>query len=381
MASGMRTARWRLPVLSAALGGQYCLQYMSDIAKVGLSPATEQHKLDFVARVYYMRIMGTALCVLPIWSVLQERGAISLWLWMPILLNGLLWPHVAVALSRRAQDPAKQEFRNLTLDSFLGGIWIAVMAVGLVPAVVFMTILAMDKIAAGGWRLFARAQLALGAGFILAWYWLDFPFVPEVSPRTMLACAPLLFFYSIGLSYLMYRLGQRVVQQNRELKHLSLMDPGLGVPNRRFFEIGAEQVLERVRQGRQTASLLLADVDRFKEINDSHGHGIGDVVLKQLAAILRDEIRDTDLSARYGGDEFAVLLVGADFDRAMGIARRIRERVEEMTVEGVVDLICSVSVGVSQAKHTHESLQAWVADADSAMYRAKFGGRNRVIGN
>src|SRR5690606_29146877 len=155
----------------------------------------------------------------------------------------------------------------------------------------FLTILSMDKLAAGGWRLLVKTTLALLIGFTSFWFYLGFPFVPEVSVRTMLACFPILFFYSISLSYLMYRLGQQVVRQNKELKRLSLMDPGLGVPNRRFFEVFAEHAQEKVRQGRQVASLLLLDVDNFKEINDTYGHAIGDVVLKQLTKILEDETR------------------------------------------------------------------------------------------
>lgn len=354
---------------------------MSDFSQFGLASTPEKYKLKFVERVYYMRILGTALCALPIWSVLEEQGVMSGWVWLPLLLNGLVWPHVAVWLSKRASDASRQEFRNLILDSFLGGVWIAVISVGLIPAAVFITVLAMDKVAAGGWRLFAKAQLALIVGFLLAWCGFGYPFVPQVSIRTILFCLPLLLSYSIGLSYLMYRLGQQVVKQNKELKRLSIMDPWLGVPNRRFFEICAEHLLEQVKQKKQVASLLLVDVDRFKDINDGYGHSIGDVVLQRLTAILNEEIRDSDLSARYGGDEFAVLLVGADQKRAANIALRIRKRVEDMMLENAQCLRCSVSIGVSQAKVTHASLKDWVADADSAMYRAKFGGRNQVISN
>ena len=354
---------------------------MSHISQIGLSPAPEKYKLDFVTRVYYMRIMGTLLCMLPIYSVLEERGLMTWWVVFLWLLNGVVWPHLAVRLARRSPDTSRQEFRNLTIDSFLGGIWIAVMGLAIVPTVVFLTVLAMDKVAAGGWRLFGRTQLALATGFGLAWSLLGFPFIPEASTRSLLLSVPLLFFYSIGLSFLMYRLGQQVVRQNKDLKRLSLMDPGLGVPNRRFFEVCAQHVLERVKLGRQTASLLLVDVDRFKAINDGYGHGVGDVVLQRLTAILADEVRESDLSARYGGDEFAVLLVDADLEQAKRIADRIRERVEAMMVEDADSLRCSVSIGVSQAKPEYSSLHDWVADADSVMYQAKYGGRNQISGN
>lgn len=333
--------------------------------------------LRFVTRISRMRMLGTLLCALPIASVLQERSAHGVF-WILLGLNALVWPHVADWLCRRATDPVAAEYRCLMFDSAFGGAWIAVMAVSAAPAVIFVTMLTADKIAAGGWVLLRRATVMLVVGFALIWAALGFPYEPTVSHRTLLSCAPFLFVYAVALSIVTHRLGRRIAQQNRELERLNRTDPVMQLPNRRYFESRAHNELARHRRTGQPASLMLVDVDRFKMINDRYGHGMGDVVLKRIAEVLRENVRDIDLPARYGGDEFAVLLVDSDVAQARSIAERVRINVASLVFDAEPGLGCSVSIGVAELGRSDATLSQWIHAADGALYRAKAAGRNFV---
>lgn len=333
--------------------------------------------LRFVTRIHRMRMLGTLLCTLPIASVLFEQSAPVMFWWL-LAANVFLWPQLALWAGRRARDPVAAELRSLALDSAFGGAWIAVMAVSAGPAAVFVTLLTADKIAAGGLRLLARSTVALVAGFLVAWIALGMPFQPVSSTRTLLGCLPFMFLYTVALSTLTYRLRGQVVRQNRELQRLARMDPVMQVPNRPYFEALATLELSRFHRSGRCASMLLLDVDHFKVVNDRHGHGMGDTVLRRIAAILRETVRDIDLPARYGGDEFAVLLVDSDRERALAVADRIRQQVGRQVFADHPGLVITLSIGVAEVAPDHTTLDAWVQAADDALYRAKAAGRNQV---
>lgn len=333
--------------------------------------------LQFVTRIHRMRMLGTVLCMLPIASVLAERSASAPY-WILLALNVLAWPQLALWTARRARDPVTAEFRNLTLDSAFGGAWIASMAVSAAPAAVFVTMLTADKIVAGGWRLLGRSTAALLAGFAIAWALLGFPFEPMPSPRTLLASAPFMFVYAVALSVLTYRQGRRILEQNKELARLNRTDPVMQLPNRPHFEAVATLELTRFHRFGRPASILLLDVDHFKAINDRYGHGMGDVVLKRIAGLLRDNVRDIDLPARYGGDEFAILLVDTDTASANIVAERIRRQATQQGFDAEPGLGCSLSIGTAEISRDYTTLEAWVRAADAALYRAKAAGRDRV---
>lgn len=340
---------------------------------------TRARSLKFVNRIYRMRIVGTSLYMLPIASVLMELPHTPSWTWAAFLINGLIWPHIAWLLACRAKQPLRQEFGNLIIDTALAGAWIALMHVSLVPTIVIVSILSADRIAAGGLRLLKKTLVATAAGFALTWYCLDYPFQPESSLRTIIACFPFLFIYGVSLSYVTHQLARQIARQNRELERLSRLDPALGLPNRRYFEDRAQHAMSLFKRTGQHASLLLVDVDHFKSINDRYGHAIGDAVLQAVAGILANAVRDIDLPARYGGDEFAVLLAATEGKAALDIGERIRRQVEALTFEGTPELYCSISIGSAQLQPSHTMLRDWIADADSAMYQAKQRGRNQAM--
>ena len=149
-----------------------------------------------------------------------------------------------------------------------------------------------------------------------------------------------------------------------------------GLANRRRFRTALGQEVERWRRYNVPCSLLLADIDYLKRINDAHGHSAGDRVIRHVASALTEASRDNDTAARMGGEEFALLLAGADEASAMAAAERLRIIVAAEAVEGVG--IVTVSLGVASCPVHAETERSLYAASDAALYRAKGEGRNRT---
>lgn len=156
-------------------------------------------------------------------------------------------------------------------------------------------------------------------------------------------------------------------------QHLAITDPLTELANRRYFDLRFEE--ERMRASRYglLLSVLVLDVDHFKSVNDTHGHAIGDEVLVGVARVLRETTRTVDLVARFGGEEFVVLLPETGLEGAAGIGERIRAAVETREM-GAGRLRVTVSVGAASG---HDP--AILVHADKALYEAKRTGRNRVV--
>ena len=164
------------------------------------------------------------------------------------------------------------------------------------------------------------------------------------------------------------------------LCELSLRDPLTGLANRRHFRSVLEREIDRVTRSGEAALLLMLDIDHFKEINDQHGHTVGDEVIRALAHVVRSNVREGDCAGRYGGDEFAIILPGMQAKDALAIAHRIREQTEGVRLRSLPGVRITSSIGVAPADHRHSNLRAWIDAADAALYVAKNGGRNRVAG-
>ncbi len=160
-------------------------------------------------------------------------------------------------------------------------------------------------------------------------------------------------------------------------RRAALTDPLTEIANRRaFFDLGSP-FLKRTLAERRAAALLLFDLDRFKEVNDTAGHQAGDEVLKAFSRLVAESIQPGDLFARLGGEEFACLLIDAPMAEALRLAERVRSKFEAMRFAGLRS-DTTVSVGVAMAGDTGRDLSALLAMADRALYRAKAEGRNRV---
>jgi diguanylate cyclase (GGDEF)-like protein len=167
---------------------------------------------------------------------------------------------------------------------------------------------------------------------------------------------------------------------NRRLESASLTDFLTELPNRRFFMQQMEQHWAASVRRRRRLACLLIDVDHFKAINDRYGHAVGDLVLKELAATLRQNKRHEDIICRYGGEEFAVLLPESDEEVAHLVAERFRAAAEGEIVQQVAVLNEPVTVSIGLAFRSPQTPGAadLLEAADQALYRAKREGRNRV---
>ncbi|MBW2427212.1 MAG: diguanylate cyclase [Deltaproteobacteria bacterium] len=163
--------------------------------------------------------------------------------------------------------------------------------------------------------------------------------------------------------------------QNEELQVLAKRDPLTGVSNRRFFLEHAEREFERARIDDTSLSCIMADLDDFKSINDTHGHLEGDDVIRRVAEVLKAEVRETDWICRYGGEEFCIALRGVDADQALVIAERMRSRVSAPAFARVP---ITVSLGVSAMEFGAKSFEAMIREADEALYASKQAGRDCV---
>lgn len=167
------------------------------------------------------------------------------------------------------------------------------------------------------------------------------------------------------------------------LKQASL-DALTGLNNRRQLEIRLEQETSIARRKKSKLCCIMIDIDYFKKINDNYGHSVGDKVLVDFAAILREELRTYDTAARYGGEEFCVLLPDTDIEKATIIADRLRETVENSLFEApsygqMITVPVTISIGISQYDLSTTESRELYEQADAALYQAKRTGRNRVI--
>ena len=174
-------------------------------------------------------------------------------------------------------------------------------------------------------------------------------------------------------------LQERLLQAQEALRHEATHDRVTGLWNRGMITDQLTIALQRMRREKRPVAVILADVDRFKQVNDVHGHAAGDAVLRELAARMKSVLRSYDAIGRYGGEEFLFVLPGADLAVALQVAERARLAVAAAPIDaGPEQLSVTVSLGVSVADVTPEDHTAMIAAADEALYRAKAGGRNQV---
>jgi len=177
------------------------------------------------------------------------------------------------------------------------------------------------------------------------------------------------------------RLADELERVNRNLAELATIDPLTQVANRRVVEQRLAHEFQRERRYKHPLACILIDIDHFKAVNDNYGHPIGDKVLVEVAAAIRESIRTTDLVARFGGEEFIVVAPETGTAPALLVAERIRRAITEKTTakmdQGLPVVTASLGVATTDVKVVTES--ELVAKADAALYRAKHEGRNRVV--
>ncbi len=176
------------------------------------------------------------------------------------------------------------------------------------------------------------------------------------------------------------RVGSRVVQYQQNLEHQTHIDPLTGLFNRRAFERKIGEEFERAKRYNHLVSVLLLDIDNFKNINDTYGHHGGDTALVKISAILREKTRRSDFPARYGGEEFVLILPETDQESALQAASKIHEEIRSQTFgTNASPFMLTVSIGLSSTStKEYSDWRQMLEDADQAMYVAKNSGKDRV---
>lgn len=334
------------------------------------------HLRDLPRQTYRFRILGMGLAALPLVVVLAAREASwPYWAWAAFAC--LAWPHLAFVVAIRSRDPKRAELRNFVFDSLLAGSYAAVLHFNVLPSVLLMSMATADKVNSGIRGLWLRSLPAMALGLVGAGLLTGFAFEPETTMPVVLACLPIMVIHSLAVSLSSYQRVRQMQRQNLQLEALNRTDALTSLDSRAHWQAQAEHQLRRRHAKGQDATLLLVDVDRFKDINDRHGHALGDEVLREVGHHVRRAALPGGHAGRLGGDEFAVALpVGVD--AAAGIAEQLRQAVAALRFERAPGLQVSISVGLATAVDHDTELAGWMETADRALYEAKRGGRNRV---
>jgi diguanylate cyclase (GGDEF)-like protein len=307
-----------------------------------------------IATTEWALLVAAAAVVLGSVWVLLERGG-QLWRgWDP---HFVLVPSLATALLLSAMVRTAPEVRMLVLL-----VW---------PVVLIFC--------AGyiGFRAAALMSALMTAGYLAAVVWAG---LPGTRLEVEALVGGVFLVTSLYACVVLSRIRKQRLElaaARAELSRLALTDSLTGLANRRHFDhVVAAETSRRERHG-GALSLAILDVDHFKHFNDRYGHPAGDTALQEFARMLREHVRVHDTVARVGGEEFAVVMVGADADTACGVAERLRRFVALHRFAGGAHL--SVSIGVATAPDDGSDASDLVRSADRALYMAKAAGRDTVV--
>ncbi len=380
-----------------------------------------------------IQVVATVLWLIVGWLVGDMQRATAFWSGYAGL-SGLAFALLALALALQPQQPLTAEWLRaggnlsglLALLSLQRGVWlfIAKPAVDLLQLLVFASALLAAWVgldpAAGHIRVGVNSALQAILVFSIAtdlrryarqglslqprWQWLlpaplwlagtAFIFrglrallwpatvAAEMTAHSGLNVGSAFLYVLVSLSVHALLMALMVIRLIKHLQRLSRHDGLTGLLNRRSLEEELTAQVQRSRRNGEPFCLLMLDVDHFKQVNDRFGHDMGDRVLKHLSALLRGHMRDVDRAARFGGEEFVLLLPGLGLAQAELAADRLRSLVaatrlpQGQGVDAPIEL--SVSIGVAQWAGAHEEPSRLLVRADEAMYRAKREGRDRV---
>ena len=188
---------------------------------------------------------------------------------------------------------------------------------------------------------------------------------------------PPLLLMPIGLVLATAILSTALMRSDFEHRTKAVVDPLTGMLNRKALESRMVELRQQSEVAPAPISLVVIDIDHFKRVNDSIGHAGGDRVLQEVAYLIRKDLRAYDLAYRLGGEEFVVVLPGADLETSRGMAERLRETIEEATFAMQAEVTVSCGVSASAAGNVFD-YQPLFEQADAALYKAKGSGRNRV---
>ncbi len=172
---------------------------------------------------------------------------------------------------------------------------------------------------------------------------------------------------------------QDLERANKELGQLSRTDGLTQLFNRMHWEHCLQAEFKRWIRSNNSSCLVMLDIDHFKKINDNYGHMVGDQVIRHLSGLIRAHARETDISGRYGGEEFAILLSDTSLSNAYVFAERLRKAVEVAVIKhNDLDITYTVSIGIAEINLSIQTYEAWIECSDTALYQSKEAGRNQI---
>lgn len=324
----------------------------------------------------------------------------SSYAWGMLILQCLVYPQLVYWIARRARDQRAAEMRNLALDAILLGAWAGALGFPVWITFIFVVAVSINLTVFRGRKGFAVAFAWLASGAGLAIVAGGFHFHPQTGWPATLLCIASIGAYVFAVADSAYTRAlklheareqlraskEELVRQLEEntklqeqLRSQANHDSLTGLHNRRYLDSTLARELIRCHRAHQPLSVVLIDIDHFKQINDKYGHQAGDYVLKHLADLLRGEVRGSDVACRYGGEEFFLMLPGLTQDTA-------QERVEHWrkafaaapALWDGIQIRATLSAGIATFPHNGTTADELFHAADRALYQAKNEGRNQV---
>lgn len=335
--------------------------------------------LRFVQRMYPPRIFGMAVGFPAIGAALYETSA-PWHFWLFLVFLSFLWPHLAYRMASSAGDRVKAEYRNLMCDSAMVGLCVPMVSYSLLPSVAVLAMIGMANMSVGGWNQFLKGLLASLGGLVFSALWVNWIW-PDAQPQlaaSLLIIAgstPVLIAFPVAIGLINFGLSRRLYKQREQLEKISRTDDLSQLSNRRFWEDCVFSEFERHKRSGSPLSMVMLDIDHFKQVNDQFGHVAGDQMIREISDLLSANARHADVVGRYGGEEFGVLLPDTELDGAMQCAERIRLSVQTLNVKPY-GIRCTVSLGVAEVSSDMERYSELVERADQALYDSKRQGRN-----
>jgi len=330
-------------------------------------PGWPEQKVQFLTRYLFM-VLGVVFFnysgeFKPTWlSLAQLNIAFGIY----FIINSVAFLHA------HARTESTLRYRTaMWIDILLVSICVLHDPYSIPPSLMVFIMVVLGNGMRYGMRLFGEALTGSFAGAMVALSLRNIGSTEGLTPGVMF----LNLFGGIILVYA-YILMSRIEASRIELERQSSIDSLTGLLNRRALFDMADYLFERLAQGKNLV-VMFADLDKFKAVNDTYGHAAGDEVLKEFSATLRECMRGSDIAARFGGDEFVLLLPNTALEEARAVALRLQNKTEEFAQQKQIDL--SVSIGIGEAPTHGLDLAALLNQVDQAMYRAKADGKNIAL--
>lgn len=334
--------------------------------------------IRLIQRVYWPRIVGLGFSFIGVAPLLLLHQA-PLWQWLLLITFSLIWPHIAHIWAMKSKNPLQIEMFNLFFDAFMLGFMVPLMHFSLIPSFAVIGMHLLSIVSVLGIR---RAVYGLGvelAGLAVAGLIVGFNIDLETSIPHILSALPMIFVYPLFVAFNAYSLSLKLAAKQSILRTLSRTDGLTQLNNRMYWEELLIDAFKSHRDRNKKASIVFLDVDFFKQVNDYHGHLVGDEVLQNIANLILESVRDSDVCARYGGEEFCILMPDTGKVEAEKLAERLRLHIADSVLHQEHKIKGSVSLGVAEISDQMNDFCDWLDLADKAQYQAKSDGRNCTV--